>query len=150
MIWKHNQTLNNGGSNSCLQYWHTTWHGVRWWSGLSKKVDVTKQISFYLNLTCKHKIDICEKMPATILAVQARQISIRYSKDGNTDWPWKGLEIANARMCEIQVKKIFWHQQQKLSRVQRQKIIRQLDSQDVWPWLGLDESKMCPVSSRRK
>ena len=37
MIWKHNQTLNNGCSNSCLQYWHTTWYDdVRWWLGWAK------------------------------------------------------------------------------------------------------------------
>ena len=135
MIWKDNQTLNNGGSNSCLQYWHTTWH-----DGIGNKLE-EKTNWLHLKLTRKQKIDICEKMPATILAVQACQISIRYSKEG-TDWPWNGLEIASARMCEFKSKTLFNIFSAKCQVVQvekeRRKTIKTIGFSRcltlTWPW----------------
>ena len=57
-------------------------HNLTRWRRVEQKDGYHQTNFFHLKLTCKQKIDICEKMPATILAVQACQISIRYSKEG--------------------------------------------------------------------
>ena len=118
-------------------------HNLTWWLEMMIR-DEQKCYStnfLHLILTCKQKIDICEKMPATIGGVQAGQISIRYSKDWRTDWPWKGLEmanVANARMCEIQINKSKSGQSSGTEEENNQTIGFSRCLTLTWPWWGQD------------